>query len=104
MWSGFSATLKATQAQTWSAIRCCYTTCKLKAEPSATQKKPCPEQWKAGLLENSGWGGGEMASKVPRLKPWYKRKRAAVAQMDRARASEARGREFESPQPHHSSH
>jgi hypothetical protein len=36
------------------------------------------------------------------LKPWYKRKRAAVAQMDRARASEARGREFESPQPHHS--
>src|SRR6266566_8778776 len=42
-----------------------------------------------------------MASTVPRLKPWYKRKRAAVAQMDRARASEARGREFESPQPHH---
>src|SRR5580692_10688277 len=42
-----------------------------------------------------------MASTVPSLKPWYKRNRAAVAQMDRARASEARGREFESPQPHH---
>jgi hypothetical protein len=26
---------------------------------------------------------------------------AAVAQLDRARASEARGRAFESPQPHH---
>src|SRR5712691_8976835 len=82
-------------------MRYCYTTCKLKAEPSATQKKPCPEQWKPGLLENSGWVGGEMASTVRHLEPWYKRKRAAVAQMDRARASEARGREFESPQPHH---
>ena len=44
------------------------------------------------------------ASPVPPLNSWYKRGRAAVAQMDRARASEARGREFESPQPHHSSH
>jgi len=40
------------------SIRYCYTSCKLKAELSATQKKPCPEQWKPGLLENSGWVGG----------------------------------------------
>jgi hypothetical protein len=48
-----------------------------------------------------GGVGRTRASTVPRLKSWYKRERAAVAQMDRARASEARGREFESPQPHH---
>ena len=57
-----------------------------------------------GLSFGHGRGGlkREMAGTVAPLKPWYKRKRAAVAQMDRARASEARGREFESPQPHHS--
>src|ERR1700730_17710968 len=46
-------------------------------------------------------GSREVASAMSQWKPWYKRNRAAVAQMDRARASEARGREFESPQPDH---